>query len=185
MKMMAFRLGVTLTVICAVTSLALSFTFLITNPRIEAAAEKKKKEAILSVIKNAESYEPVQTAEGEIYYRVLKGKELRGYALPVQAKGYSSTIEMMAGIDLRGKLTNLSVIKHEETPGLGARIVEIRPGEEEPWFTRQFRGKEQQQLDLKNIQAITGATISSRAVIEGVRQAVTEFTAEVLNEEKK
>jgi electron transport complex protein RnfG len=171
----AFRLSVTLMIICAITSLGLSLTFMITKPRIDEQAERKKNNAIFSVLAGAESYRECRDAGGKTYYEVSGSGEILGYALPVDAKGYSSTIRIMVGIGREGGITGINVIGHEETPGLGSRIVEIKPGENEPWFTRQFRGRSPVELTPEKIEAIAGATISSRAVVDGVRKAVEEF----------
>jgi electron transport complex protein RnfG len=80
-------------------------------------------------------------------------------------------------------------LSQQETPGLGARIVEVRPGGEKPWFTSQFEGKSGDELRLKKdgggIDAITGATISSRAVAGGVYNAAGELFAEAKKAEVK
>jgi Na+-translocating ferredoxin:NAD+ oxidoreductase RnfG subunit len=47
---------------------------------------------------------------------------------------------MMAGVDLNGTIEGVAVLEHSETPGLGAKINEIRPGVSEPWFLKQFKG---------------------------------------------
>lgn len=171
----AVRLSITLMFICGITSLGLSLTFMVTRPRIDEQARKKRNKAIFSVMKGAESYQERRLGEDRIYFEVYKDGEVCGYALPVAAKGYSSTIKVMAGIDPQGKITGINIVSHEETPGLGSRIVEIKPGENEPWFTRQFRGILPEDLTLDKIRVITGASISSRAVVEDVREAVEKF----------
>jgi len=106
-----------------------------------------------------------------------------GYVFLASGKGYSSTIEMVVGVDLAGTLTGISIVSQQETPGLGAKITEVRYGESEPWFQRQFKGKTLTQLSVDKdggeIDSITGATISSRAATSGVRTALKRLEARI------
>jgi electron transport complex protein RnfG len=72
-----------------------------------------------------------------------------------------------------GTITAIKILNQNETPGLGARIIE-------PEFTRQFSNKDLSALN--DIQAITGATISSRAVIEAVKKKAGEIKELIKNE---
>ena len=92
-----------------------------------------------------------------------------GYLFIAYGKGYSSTLETLVGVDANLTITGAKVMSQQETPGLGDRVQEIRPGEETPWFTDQFVGKSAESnlkvtRDGGEIDAISGATISSRAV---------------------
>ena len=78
----------------------------------------------------------------------------------------------MVGVDSLGAIQGMKVLKQVETPGLGTKVEEIKYGEEDPWFTRQFLSKQADQVavdkDGGDIQSITGATISSRALTQSV-----------------
>jgi electron transport complex protein RnfG len=114
--------------------------------------------------------------DGIDYYEAFKGGKLIGYCIKAAGDGYNGPIQLIVGVDLNGVIMGVEVIEHSETPGLGARVKEIKPGEKQPWFLRQFIGKNASEAEVnKNIDAITGATISSRAVTETVNKAVTEF----------
>ena len=83
----------------------------------------------------------------------------------------------MVGVDTSGAITGVIVLFQQETPGLGARIEEIRHGETTPWFTRQFIGKLASDTfavakDGGDIDSIKGATISSRTVAESIGQGL-------------
>ena len=92
--------------------------------------------------------------------------------------GLWGPIRAAVGVDAAGNLTGVAILEQNETPGLGARITE-------PWFRRQFRGK-RAPLDLDpegtrapatdRVDAVTGATISSRAVRDLVNRVVAEAT---------
>jgi len=72
----------------------------------------------------------------------------------------------MAGMDVQGKITAIKVLSQNETPGLGSQVSGLS-------FTSRFSGKSIP--DLENIQAITGATISSGAVIDSVKKKAEEI----------
>ena len=113
----------------------------------------------------AESFEAVKSGEDILYYRGMGNDgDLIGVAFKVSAKGYSSVIEVMVGMLKDGTITAIKVLSQNETPGLGTRVAEQD-------FTGQFANKK----DLREVQAITGATISSRAVINSVDQKAQEI----------
>lgn len=101
------------------------------------------------------------------------------YIVQTFGKGYSSYIDVLFSVDTDFRVQKIDVLHHAETPGLGDEI-------ELPYFKKQFEGKDAEHLTVKKtetteyIQAITGATISTRAVAEdGVRKGI-EFLKETL-----
>jgi len=117
-------------------------------------------------------------------YRDTGKSDPGGYIFIAREKGYSSTIESMVGVDTSGAVTGVIVLFQQETPGLGARIEEIRHGEKTPWFTRQFIGKSPSDTftvakDGGDIDSITGATISSRAVSGSIGQGLQTLQIKV------
>ena len=105
---------------------------------------------------------------------------LQAIAFEAKGKGFGGDIGVVLGIDLQaGEMAGIGIASHKETPGLGARCEEVLRGEKTPWFLQQFKGKDAVDLSLKNIQAITGATITSRAIIEGIKEYVQLFLKEV------
>lgn len=172
------RYGIILFIICLCASLVLSLTYKVTQAKIEAQLTADEKTALNGVFTGATSFED-RTLDGTQYYLAKKGNHELGYVIKVEAKGYSSTIVMLAGFDKSGKIKGVEVLSQQETPGLGAKIVEVKAGERQPWFLRQFTDRKVGDLNLKNIQAITAATITSTAVVGSVRKAVEEFLARV------
>jgi electron transport complex protein RnfG len=106
--------------------------------------------------------------------------ETIGYIVQSFAKGYSSHINILFSVDKNFIVQRMNILHHAETPGLGDEIVK-------PWFKNQFKGKDLEHLVVDKtgtrkdyIQAITGATISSRAVTEdGVKKGL-EFLIKAL-----
>ncbi len=120
-------------------------------------------------------YEEKKAATGFTYwvgYRDSGKKEIGGYAFVAKGKGYSSIIQTLVLTDAKGTITNTRILFQQEVPGTGDKILEIRGGEDSPWFTKQFVGKTANVISLKadggSIDAITGATESSKGVTESV-----------------
>jgi electron transport complex protein RnfG len=96
-------------------------------------------------------------------------------------QGYSSTIRTVVGVDREMSITGIKVAFQQETPGLGTRVEEVKRGQKTSWFQDQFKGKKIEQLEVvrakdpARIEAITGATISSKAVTNSVREALTKL----------
>ena len=114
------------------------------------------------------------------YFEALKNGSLIGYCVKLTGTGYSGYIRMMVGIELDGTIKGVRVLEHYETPGLGSKINEIIPGETQAYFLRQFIGKGARTVAVKkDIDAVTGATISSAAVTSAINKTVTEFLSKV------
>ena len=101
-----------------------------------------------------------------------------GYVFIASGKGYSSVVQTMVGVGPDGKITGIKVIFQQETPGLGTKAVEVKYGEKDPWFYRQFVGKSvEDNLRVKKdggaIDAITGATITPRAITDSINKGLT------------
>ncbi|HBG15855.1 MAG TPA: hypothetical protein DDW93_03670 [Firmicutes bacterium] len=98
--------------------------------------------------------------------------EKRGLVFIADVRGYSSTIRLVIGVSADGQLAGVKVISQAETPGLGVKITE-RDFLEQPALQRVSSADQLAVVkDGGNVQAVTGATISSRAVVRGVNQAL-------------
>ena len=208
------KLGATLFIATAVIAAALGLVYSMTKDTIAAQEQAKVLDAVALVLPEEADpafTEPVNKTENGLevpdYFvaRDASGKVL-GYAIVCYGKGFSSTLEIMAGFTPEGVITGTSVLKQGETPGLGERVNEIRvegtlwtaigglfSGKEgpagpppAPWFQAQYLGLHADELELvkgaadterNQISAITGATITSRAFTDGVREGVTAFLA--------
>jgi len=162
----AIKLGITLMSITLIASLALALTNHYTAPQIEMQKELAIKESLNRVI-TADSF-----SEKNGYYDAYdKDGKLIGRVLKVEVAGYSSIINALAGIDLGNKITGIDIVSQQETPGLGANI-------EKESFLEQFIGKTKEEMKIKKdngeIDGVTGATISSRAITDGVKKMIEE-----------
>ena len=96
-----------------------------------------------------------------------------GYVFTTAAKGYGGDVEIMTGVDAEGKITGISILSIEETPGLGMNAKKDS-------FKDQYKGKSGElavNKDGGEIVAITSATITSRAVTSAVNQALALYAA--------
>ena len=111
---------------------------------------------------------------GDIYEAQVNG-ESAGYAITVSASGSQGTIEMMVGVDTEGTVTGVSIVSHSETSGIGTKVMNNEDG-----VLDQFKGKSAADGTLTvgtNVDAITGATVSTRGVTTGVNAALAAVAA--------
>jgi len=161
--------GLLLTVVASLAAWALSVTYMNTKPRIDAYAEQKAREARKEVLPEASEFELVNIG-GKGYFIGYNEKKNRvGVSIKTKTRGYSGPIEMLMGFNLKGEVTGLKILNQIETPGLGSKI-------EEDWFSKQFVKLKEEDLSFRKenpegkIEAVTAATISSRAVLEGANK---------------
>lgn len=168
------RYGFILAVICVVASALLAGVNALTGPRIIAQAQAEEEASIKEVMPLAEHFEAVKSGNDTLYYKAHdKNGKLIGVVFKATGKGYSSTVETVVGMKKDGQITAIKVISQNETPGLGAQVA----GD---GFSGQFKG--QDALKLSGVEAITGATISSRAVIDSVKNKSAELWEVIKNE---
>lgn len=157
---------VVLFLIAVVASGALAYTYGFTNPIILKIKAKEQKEAMQRIFKDADNFKEKEQ-DGVIYFSAFKdGKEI-GRIFRESQKGYSADpIILLVGVS-SGKVKAVEVVEQTETPGLGDNV-------KQEWFRGQFEEKslDDQLTVKKDIDAITGATISSRAVANGVKSAL-------------
>lgn len=166
------RLTVTLLAICAFVALALAGVNAITKDRIAAVKAEKTQKAIAEVLENGETAKPM--AVPNIFQYVTNAYENEnGYAVEVEPAGFGGTITMMVGIDKDHKVTGISIISHTETAGLGS--VAGDNSAKGQAFRDSFlglSGSVSTNKDGGEADTITGATITSRAICDGVNAAL-------------
>ena len=162
------RLTVTLLLITGIVAAALAGVNAITKDAIAANQEKKTQEALAVVLPEAGQLKQVAlSGDTGIVSEVYSDGE--SYAVKVLPGGFDGEITMMVGIS-NGAVTGISVISHTETPGLGA--VAAAQNAKGDAFRGQFVGQSGL-LEIGNqIDAMSGATITSTAVVAGVNAAL-------------
>jgi Na+-translocating ferredoxin:NAD+ oxidoreductase subunit G len=140
------------------------------SPLIAENERKETERAIFLVIPEGKSYERIQNAGFEVYKVFDESKSLSGYSLVYDGNGFQGKIKIMAGLNNNlEKITSIEILSQVETPGLGTKITE------EP-FKGQFNHlitspsinwvKGTPASKENEIQTITGATITSKAVVD-------------------
>lgn len=166
------RPAVVLTIICIAAGTSLAATHALLNEQIQAVEQAEVNKALSEIF-------PLASFEEEAgYYRALENGALVGYAAIAEGPGYGATfggcdIKLVFGVGVDGVIKGVRVIVHSETPGLGSKIAENE-------FLGQFVGKSLGELALREeggeIDAITGATISSRSVVRILREKLEELS---------
>lgn len=165
-------LGLKLFVIAAVAGLALGITNMVTSSAIAGQATAAADAARRNVLPGAESFVLLEAQAGllDAYAGYDASGALIGKTGTILTKGYGGEMEVTVGLDNAGKVTGISVggSSFAETAGLGARAKEA-------WFAEQYIGQTSPIALAKDggeIDAITSATITSRAVTGAVNDAV-------------
>ncbi len=153
---------------------------MITEGPIAAAKEAAVKAALQQVLPEFDATEKSEHTADElliIAHKATKGGEVVGYAIESQTKnGFSGLVRLMVGFDTKGTILNVNVLEQAETPGLGAKMTE----EGNPLLAS-IQGKEAPKTNLTvkkdggDVDALTAATISSRAYAEAVARAYAVF----------
>ena len=166
------RLALTLLIITSVVAAILAGVNSVTAPVIEKLTAEKTQNAIEAVLPGGYDKEITDYAdETGLVSKVYAGTN--GYAFEVTPGGFDNTITMMVGVDNTGNVLGISIVSHTETAGLGAVAAASTSAGEA--FRGQFVGKSGSVAVSKDggeLDAITGATITSRAVCAGVNAAL-------------
>ncbi len=169
------RLVIVLFVISAVTALLLGLVNYITYEKIDAIKAEKTNQALSEVMPGDFTFEEldveVSTQEVTCVYAAMTGGNVSGYVVESVVSGSQGDIDMVVGVDSQGAVTGVAIIDMSETSGLGTKA------EDEDWRA-QFVGVTTEQAVSKDggqIDSITGATVTSRAVTNGVNIALATF----------
>jgi len=177
------NMTITLFVITMVAGLSLGYVNDITvGPKAEAKLARKVN-ALKQVMAEFDN-NPVEDVKMikselvkdsvEVYTGTMKGVKSGIAVVGSSEKGYSGLVKLMIGFEYDGAIKNIVVLEQKETPGLGTKMKEDK-------FLRQFRGKNPSTFNLKprkdggDVDALTGATISTRAFSEATQLAYDEF----------
>lgn len=161
------KLALTLLIISAAVSGLLGLTNYVTAGKIADITAQKAKASMQEVLP-ADSYEAVDYNGQEAEVAAVYTAEGQGCVVEVVVAGSQSTIDMMVGVDLSGAVTGVSIINMAETSGLGANAAKDS-------FRDQYVGLSGElavDKDGGEIDSLTGATITSRAVTNGVNIAL-------------
>ena len=155
-----------LTLVVFISVIALTLTNSVTEERIVDARREAIKEMLQTLFPEMDDFIYDEAAER---YTVTRDNAPLGQAFMALAVGYGGPIDILVGLEQNNALRGIEIISQKETPGLGAKIIEAA-------FLDQFARQTGETLALTRdggtIDAITGATISSSAVVKGVKEAI-------------
>lgn len=169
-------------VIALVSSILLAFSYSVTKEPIAKQQLLKQTQALSAVLPEAE-FSEVTGADFSSHPAVLalfqatKDGQAAGYAFKVASEeGYSGHIELVVGISAEGRISGVDIVDQSETPGLGAKS-------DDEDFKAQYAEKPLEELTVvkteptadAQIQSISGATITSRAVTGAVNEAIAYY----------
>ena len=160
------QLVVTLFAISAICAVLLGLVNSITAGPIKVSTEAKTQAAMEAVLP-ADSYTEVEYTGGDPLVSKVYQAGDAGYVVQVAPSGFGGVLDVMVGVNTDGTCSGVSIISHSETSGLGANATKED-------FRSQFEGKSNVAVtkDGGDIAALTGATITSRAVCDGVNAAI-------------
>ena len=189
------RIVVVLSGIILMAVVSSSVVYSLVKDKIQLSKEEKLQSAIRKVLPPYDHFDskPLEMNDGVEVMKIFKAydKQNRFVGAAVESSsnnGYIGHIDVMVGFDKSGQIVNYVVTEQNETPGLGARIID--------WFKTEHKsqniiGKDASAANLSvrndggDIDAITGATITSRAFLFAIRNAYFAFTSTVEPEAPK
>jgi len=163
------KFGIILFLICLISAGLLSFVYGLTKEKILNQKKTEEAQTLKLVLSAADKIE--EKAKGDFVYYVgydKAGKEI-GKAVITSARGYAGDIALCVTINNQGKILGIKILSHSETPGLGAKVADSG-------FLDKFKNRSAD--DIGSPDAISGATISSTAVINAVKEKITELLKE-------
>jgi len=174
------KLPIALLLITFISGFLLSYANKITKPRMKKLQREKEKKARKKVLPEASEFKSKKLdisskyLDKQYWVGYDKNDNIVGFVAKVFKNGYSSRINIMVGVTPSKKIQAISILKQAETPGLGAKC-------EQKWFQKQFQNLKAGNIEVmksevpkgKNaIKAITAATITSKAVTDGINLGI-------------
>lgn len=180
-KKRGFPVWLTLALICLLVAGILGIVNEVTKGPIAEGLAEKAFASRKAAFPNADSFNEVPVPDGnpaEECFEAYENGELTGYVVKTTVSGCKGPIEIQAGYDTDGKITAVTCggSSFQETAGLGAKVKDES-------FREQFRGKTAPlSYDDEGIDAITGATVSSKAVLSGLN-GLGEYVSGLISSE--
>lgn len=156
-----------LLVICAAVGAVLAGVNTMTAPVIAANEARAANETYFAILPEADSFTQL-SCDLEGVTAVLRADNGAGYVVTAQAQGYGGQVPAAVAFSQEGEVLQVMMMSNEETPGLGQKVLEED-------FCGQFAGRSAQTILLEDIDAISGATISSKAALSAVNLAIEAY----------
>jgi len=164
------KFGLILMLFSGLAAASLALTYTLCKPMIDADQLKETRDSLARILPAAATFsESKRSIEGNEVncFTGRSNNKTVGVVVTVSSKGYGGPIDMLVGVGVNGKVTGIKIVKLNETPGLGSKANDDR-------YLSQYIGKTwgRKYVVKKDIQAISGATITSGAVADGVSDAL-------------
>jgi len=158
---------ISLTLICLTVGLLLSVVNILTKEKIDENLAGAEKIAVTGVFGDNIDYSELENAPDSVgkVYKVTSGGELLGYCVTVSPSGFGGNIDMVVGVGTDGKIIGVAITALSETPGLGSRV-------NDDVYLSGYKGLSGKIVLGQGVEAISGATISSKSVLSGVNTAL-------------
>lgn len=168
-----------LTIISLIAAGVLGAVYTVTEEPIAIAKAEKQQAAIQQVLNDFDRLED-ETVNGLLVHKAYQGDAFVGAAVESETNGFGGKIKIMVGFDKEGNIIDYAILQQSETPGLGTKMVD--------WFktnknNQNIKGKNPEKNNLTvskdggEVDAITAATISSRAFLAAVNLAYNAYAA--------
>ena len=175
-----FKITLNLTLASMLSGIIIATVYYFTEPLAVIQRIKQKELSMKELVPSASAFIPIEGKED--WYRAESSGQLLSYIVLAHGKGYGGVIKILVAVTPDKKISGYKIMSHNETPGLGDQATK-------PKFSGQFAGKGIENLEVVKvheegkIDAITGATITSRAVTLAVKNALAELE-EYINKSK-
>jgi len=169
-----FKITLNLTMAALLAGIIIAIVYYFTAPIAEVQRIKMKEQSMKDLVPDAASF--IEIDGKHEWFKAEKDGKVIAYLVLTHQKGFDGHIKLFVAATPEKKIIGYKVLSHKETPGLGDVAFK-------PKFASQFTGKGVESLELVKIQeegkitAITGATITSRAVTTAVKNVLTELDA--------
>lgn len=163
----AIVIGLKLLLISSLIAAIIAFVYSVTLEQYKQNIEKQKREAMQAIFNSQTLTYTEATVDDATVYTVTDNGETLGYCVQIASAGFGGDVSLMIGYNADASIRGVQVVSHSETPGLGAKV-------EEDAHLSQYNGKSGELIlngKENGVDAVSGATISSRAVINGVNEA--------------
>jgi electron transport complex protein RnfG len=156
-----------LTCICLIVTALLAYVNMVTSPIIAEAEAKEAQDSMTEVLNEGDTFEQITLDNTpERVSEIYKAKNGTGYVFFITTKGYGGDMKLVCGVKSDGTIEACKTLSHSETSGLGSKTAE------DP-YKSQYTGKNADTLN--EVDSISGATISSTAYINGIKDAMSAF----------
>lgn len=163
---------VVLGIICLVTSLLLAVTNGVTAPIIEEntirTANETRQALLPAAAADGFSEITVPADSADHVTEIYRANNGSGFVITAQAKGYGGDVPVMVAFNTEGSIEAVRFLDNSETPGLGQKVKTDA-------FQGQFSGMAAEAFTISDIDALTGATISSRAATTAINAAIAAY----------